>query len=151
MTEPLRITLDVDCPVEHAFEVWTAKIDRWWPADHTVTGSADAEIILERRPGGRIFERAPDGTEHEWGEVTRWEPPYRLAYLWHLMRDRSAATQVEITFAAAGGATRVEIEHSGWDRLGPDGPVWRQRNQAGWSTLLPHFARAVQHRATDDD
>ena len=40
--EPIRLTLELACSVEHAFTVWTSKIDSWWPADHTVTGRADA-------------------------------------------------------------------------------------------------------------
>jgi uncharacterized protein YndB with AHSA1/START domain len=143
MTEPLRLALDVSCPVEHAFAVWTARIDSWWPADHTVSGRSNAVIVLEPRSGGRIFERTLDGVEHDWGEITRWEPPRRLGYRWHLMRDPAEATQVEISFVAAGTSTRIEIEHTGWDRLGTDGPVWRERNHAGWSTLLPHFVRAT--------
>jgi hypothetical protein len=41
------------------------------------------------------------------------------------------------------GDTRVEIEHRGWERLGADAGVWRDRNRAGWETLLPHFAAAI--------
>jgi len=26
MTEPLRMSFDVDCSAEHAFSIWTAKI-----------------------------------------------------------------------------------------------------------------------------
>ncbi len=86
----------------------------------------------------------PDGDEHDWGEVTVWEPPTTLAYLWHLGRDRDAATEVEIQFVPQGlNATRIEIEHRGWDRLADDAPVWRERNQIGWQTLLPHFQAAV--------
>ena len=104
----------------------------------------DAEVVLEPRLGGRIFERTVDGVEHEWGEVTLWEPPHRLGYLWHLRTDRSAATEVEIRFIAeAGGATRIEIEHAGWERLGGAGPQWRDRNRMGWTTLLPHFLTAI--------
>ena len=103
MTEPLRFSLDVDCPAEHAFGVWTDRINLWWPADHTVSGRPDAEVVLEPRLGGRIFERTVDGVEHDWGEVTLWEPPHRLGYLWHLRTDRSAATEVEIRFIAAPG------------------------------------------------
>ena len=32
--------------------------------------------------------------------MTVWEPPARLAYLWHLRRDRADATEVEIRFIA---------------------------------------------------
>ena len=63
-------------------------------------GEDGLTVVLERRPGGRIFERTASGVEHDWGEVTVWEPPARFAYLWHLRRDRSDATDVEIRFVA---------------------------------------------------
>ena len=144
MIEPIRITFDVAAPAGHAFDVWTSRISQWWPADHTVSAEPGLTVVLEQRRGGRIFERTPDGVEHEWGEVTLWEPPTRLAYLWHLRRDRADATEVEIHFIDRGDATtRVEIEHRGWERLGAEGESWRDRNHGGWSTLLPHYEAAV--------
>jgi hypothetical protein len=51
---------------------------------------------------------------------------------------------VEIRFVAQGGdVTRVEIEHRGWERLGTEAEQWRDRNQAGWRTLLPHYQAAI--------
>ena len=143
MTEPLRFSLDVACSAEHAFRVWTSDIAAWWPADHTVTGEPAPTVVLEPGVGGRIYERTVDGLEHEWGEVTVWEPPGRLGYLWHLRADRSDATDVTIRFTATDAGTRVEIEHAGWDRLGARGGAWRERNHQGWSTLLPHYQEAV--------
>lgn len=149
MIEPLRLSFEVGCLPDHAFAVWTRDIDRWWPADHTATGGTDLVVVLEPRVGGRIFERTPSGEEHDWGEVTIWEPPARLGYLWHLRRDRADATEVEIRFVAAGpDRTRVEIEHRGWQALGADGPSWRDRNAGGWATLLPWFV-AEAERPTD--
>ena len=145
MIEPIRIGFDVACPPEHAFAVWTEQISRWWPADHTVTAEAGLSVVLERRPGGRIYERTRSGIEHDWGEVTVWDPPTRLVYLWHLKRDRRQATEVEIRFVGRGkDATRVEIEHRGWESLGADGVDWRDRNRGGWATLLPHFVAAAE-------
>jgi Activator of Hsp90 ATPase homolog 1-like protein len=142
--EPLRLSFDVDCSAEHAFTVWTSGIGTWWPADHTVTGQDDLDVVMQGGVGGRIFERTRDGAEQEWGEVTVWSPPTRLAYLWHLRRDRADATEVEIRFVPRdGGATRIEIEHRGWERLGSGARDWRNRNQAGWDTLLPHFQAAI--------
>ncbi len=84
------------------------------------------------------------GIEHDWGEVTVWEPPSRLVYLWHLRRDRADATEVEIRFRAQGEAsTLVEIEHRGWEALGADAQAWRDRNGGGWATLLPHYVVAA--------
>ncbi|HET9613258.1 MAG TPA: SRPBCC domain-containing protein [Candidatus Limnocylindrales bacterium] len=145
MIEPIRLSFEVSCSPQRAFEVWTADIDRWWPADHTVTGDASLVVVLERRPGGRIFERTTAGVEHDWGEVTVWDPPNRLGYLWHLRRDRADATEVEIRFASAGhDRTRVEIEHRGWEALGGEGTEWRDRNHAGWATLLPSYVAAAE-------
>ena len=53
MTAPLLISFDVDCPADHAFDVWTSKIGTWWPRDHTVSGNPE-EIVLENGLGGRI-------------------------------------------------------------------------------------------------
>jgi uncharacterized protein YndB with AHSA1/START domain len=145
MTAPLRMSFDVDCSAEHAFAVWTSGIGTWWPADHTVTGQADVDVVMQGGAGGRIYERTSDGAEHDWGEVTVWSPPTRLVYLWHLRRDRSDATEVEIRFVAADpGTTRIEIEHRGWERLGSAASQWRDQNQAGWATLLPHFQTAIE-------
>lgn len=144
MTGPLRMSFDVACPAEHAFRVWTSRFGQWWPADHTVTGQPEL-VVLQDGVGGKIYERTADGVEYEWGEVTVWQPPARLAYLWYLGRDRADATEVEIRFLARGpAATRVEIEHQGWDRLGTSAGSWRDRNRAGWQTLLPHFVAAIQ-------
>lgn len=145
MTEPLRLAFDVACPAEHAFATWTLRIGSWWPADHTVTADPDLAVVLEPRVGGRIYERTRTGAEHDWGEITVWEPPSRLGYRWHLRGDRADATDVEIRFLSRGpDATRIEIEHRGWERLGVDADDWRDRNQRGWDTLLPHYLTAVQ-------
>jgi uncharacterized protein YndB with AHSA1/START domain len=140
--EPIRLAFEVACSPAHAFRTWTERIATWWPADHSVTGEADLLVVLEPRVGGRLFERTRGGDEHDWGRVTVWEPPRRLGYTWHLRADRADATDVEIRFLPAGTGTRVEIEHRGWERLGAErGRVWRDRNDGGWSTLLPHYRR----------
>lgn len=148
MIEPLTYTFDVACSVGHAFDVWTSKIDSWWPANHTYSGEPDARVFLEREIGGRIFERTADGTEHEWGEVTVWDPPVKFGYLWRLRKQREDGTDVEITFTEVDAdATRVEIVHSGWERLGADGPDWRTRNTGGWEGVLPHYIAAADAKA----
>ena len=142
--EPLRLAFEVDAPSGHAFDVWTRGIGRWWPADHTASVEPDLTVILEPRVGGRFFERTTDGREVDWGEVLAWDPPHRLVYTWHLRRSREDATEVEIRFVATSATTtRVEIEHRGWERLGSDGPAWRERNHGGWQTLLPHYLAAL--------
>lgn len=143
MTEALRLTFDVDCSPEHAFDVWTSRIDTWWPRDHTA--HQGVAVVLQQSIGGRIYERDADGVEHDWGRVTAWDPPSRLAYTWHIGSGADEATDVEIRFvAAARGATRVEIAQSGWQRFGERAGPWRERNRVGWDSLLPHFRKAIE-------
>ena len=126
MTAPLLISFDVDCSADHAFNVWTSKIGTWWPSEHTVSGDPE-EIVLEGYPGGRIYERTSTGERHEWGEVTTWEPPRRLSYLWHIGRERETATEVEISFidegvARARGSTSRTAGGTRWVKTRrPDG------------------------------
>ncbi len=145
MIEPLHISFEVDCPVEHAFDTWTSRIDDWWPADHTVSNDSTSTILLEREVGGRLYERTTDGSEFDWGRITQWDPPTDFGYTWHLRRDAADATDVMISFRPTRNRrTRVDIVHSGWERLGEGGQDWRDRNRGGWNTLLPHFVAASE-------
>lgn len=143
MISPIELELVVACDPTWAFALFVQKTTMWWPPSHTVSGASGFEVVFEPRPGGRILERTPDGTEHDWGEVVVWEPPHRLVYLWHLRTDRSAATEVEITFTESPLGTAIRIVHGGWDRLGELGEERRDGNRAGWAGLLPHYLRAI--------
>ncbi len=144
MIEPLRLSYDIACSVEHAWDVWTTKFSSWWPRGHTTSGDPDTVVTLEAGVGGRIFERTSAGDEIEWGRVTVWEPPARLSYTWHIGHDASEATLVELAFVAAGdGATRLEIEQTGFENLGERGLAYREGNTAGWGALIPHFSAAA--------
>ena len=109
--------------------MWTTRLSSWWPKGHSASGDPDTVVTLEPRLGGRIFERTPDGTEIDWGEITSWNPPTGLGYLWHIGRDRSDATDVELTFVDLGdGTTRLEIVHTAWDRLGAEAGTGRSQH-----------------------
>ncbi|HKC18524.1 MAG TPA: SRPBCC family protein [Candidatus Dormibacteraeota bacterium] len=140
MIDPLRIEFEIACSPDHAFATWTDRATSWWPPQHTVSHEPGAEIVFEPRPGGRIFERTSAGREIDWGHIVEWDPPRRLRYLWHIATDPGNATDVEIVFRELPNAkTRVEIEHSGWERLGEIGKAWRDANRAGWDGVLPAY------------
>ncbi len=145
MIAPLRLSYELACSPEHAFEVWTERLSAWWPRGHSASGSPDTLVVLEPRLGGRIFERTPDGDEIDWGEVTEWSPPQRFGYLWHIGRERAQATDVELTFVDLGdGRTRLDIVHSGWERLGDEGVAWQEANTRGWGALIPSYVAAAE-------
>lgn len=140
--KPLELSFRVDCAPERAFELWAERTSLWWPSGHSVSADPDLTVTFEPRAGGRIYERTPSGEEHDWGEVIAWEPPRRLAYLWHLRFDRSDATDVEVTFEPAGDGTAVRIVHSGWERLGSAAEERRERNARGWAGVLDRYRSA---------
>jgi hypothetical protein len=142
---PLLVSIDVACSAEHAFHVWTSQIGTWWPQEHRATAEPRTQVVLEPRLGGRLFERTPSGQEVDWGQITLWDPPRRLGYLWHIRRDRADATDVEIRFVPiAPDAARLDIVHSGWERLGAGGSDWRDRNMGGWRGVLRPFGEAAE-------
>ncbi len=142
LTYPLVIEFAVQAPLDHAFAVWTERCATWWPPDHTIS-QGPASVTFEPRVGGRVFERGPDGAEHDWGQVVVWEPPTRVAYRWHLFLDPCEATDIEVTFRSD-GATRtvVRLEHRGWERLGDAGPPRRAKTGQVWGELSALFGAA---------
>lgn len=149
MIEPLVVEFEVAAPIDHAFAVWTERWVSWWPSGHTVSGDAES-IVFEPHPGGRIFERGSDGTEHDWGTVVAWEPPNRVAYRWHLFFDPSEATDIEVTFRAISpGRTAVRLEQRGWERLGDAGAPRRTRTGHVWSEMSQRYAAACTSGARE--
>jgi uncharacterized protein YndB with AHSA1/START domain len=139
---PLVVEFSVNASCEHAFDMWANRPALWWPRSHTMTRAQDLDIVFEGRAGGRIFERAGDGTEHAWGEVTDWDPPNRVAYRWHLFFDPAEATDVEVTFSPGASGTDVRIEHRGWERLGDAGGLRRTNTDQAWGAIVPVFIAA---------
>jgi uncharacterized protein YndB with AHSA1/START domain len=142
MIEPIELVFTVGCSPQHAFDVWATRASLWWPRPHSWSGAPGLTVTFEPRSGGRIFERTPEGVEYDWGEVLVWEPPNRLAYLWHIYGDRTDATEVEVTFTDRGDATAVTIVHTGWDRLGERGRELQERNRQGWAGVIPPYSAA---------
>ncbi|WP_372530564.1 SRPBCC domain-containing protein [Euzebya sp.] len=144
---PVEVEVEVGCSPDHAWRLWTERMDVWWPPGKSVAGG-DAEVVVEARPGGRIYERTPDGVEHDWGRVVATDPPHRIAFTWHLMFDAADATDVEVTFTPIADGTRVRVVHTGWDRLarerGTDVAAQRRdRNRAGWTAVTAAFRAAA--------
>jgi uncharacterized protein YndB with AHSA1/START domain len=128
-------------PPEFSFRVFCEDISKWWPRGF-VDGS---KLFLDRRVGGRFFERRPDGHEYEIGRVTAYEPPSIVAFTWRAP-SWNRATQVEIRFSPEREGTRVELEHSGWDQ-DPQVAEYRKNYDSGWERILGHYQTAAEHTA----
>jgi len=150
--EPVRVAVEVRRGVEEAFRVFTTDIGAWWPLlGHSVAPDKVEAVVLEGRPGGRLYERWRDGGEADWARVLAWEPPARLVLAWRPNPERRAETEVEVRFVAVeADHTRVELEHRGWERLGDLAAEARASYDDGWPGVLDAYAgaaMAVHHRA----
>ena len=96
-------------------------------------------MLLEPRLDGRVYERQFDGTECEWGRLTAWDPPNRVALTWHPGHGPDQAMLVDVTFRADGNATLVELTHSGWEILGDEAARIRSDYDGGWTHVLALF------------
>ncbi len=116
-------------PPPAAFELFTRKIGEWWPPDRRHTQDPTSEIFLLQ--SGRFYERAQDGQEVELGHVRSWERPSRILFDFFIATGPEKPTEVEITFAADEGGTRVTVTH----RPKPS-------SEALWTERAPRYTRS---------
>jgi uncharacterized protein YciI/uncharacterized protein YndB with AHSA1/START domain len=129
---PIHREILVDAPPDVAFALFTSKIGDWWPLDGLSVFGTGATVAFE---DGVLAERSPDGQLAEWGQVTSWLPPGEFSMTWHPGRDTLAASQVTVTFRAAGDQTLVVLEHAGWDVFA-DPAAARAEYEHGWPEVL---------------
>ena len=146
---PVRKSIFVDAPPEHAFDVFTRGIGKWWPKTHHVGKSELDRPVIDPRAGGRWYHIESDGSECEVGRVQVFDPPLRLVLIWQLRADftydPNVLTEVEVQFTPEGAGTRVDLEHRDLERLGDDADKLREAvdSSGGWSGLLALFAEAA--------
>lgn len=157
MTDPVRVSVDVAAPVEKAFTVYTEQYGSWYPKDHFLGAGPAETVVIEPFAGGRWYERQADGSEPEWGRVLAWEPPGRLLLSWAVGGDwthdpdERHHSEIEVTFTAIDGGTRVVLEHRHLDRHGDGaGPLFRGVSGTdGHPLYLRRFAAATEGRPLD--
>jgi len=139
----------VDTPVEKAFAIFTQDMGDWWPPEHHIIEAPLAEMVLEPRVGGRIYDVGTDGSECQWARVLAYEPPNRFVFSWDISlqwqveTDHAKTSEVEVRFIAeAPSRTRVELEHRHLDRHGDGWMAMRDGigSPDGWGSGLRRFA-----------
>ena len=117
--EPIQRSVQIDCPVEDAFRLFTEGFGKWWPlAPGSESGEGARTCEIEPWVGGRVLERSPSGLEREWGEVTVWSPPGSLEFTWHPGGPKDERQTVSVEFQEEAEGTRVTLTHHGWQLAG---------------------------------
>jgi uncharacterized protein YndB with AHSA1/START domain len=137
----IRQSVRVDLAPAEAFRLFTDGIGEWWPLreGYSYGPGRTGEIFLEPRVGGRFFERFSDGVEHLVGTVRECRPAERILFTWK-SPDWRAETEVEVRFREDPAGTLVEVEHRGFDQLGPEGEKIARRWLGGWPRVLQAYA-----------
>jgi uncharacterized protein YndB with AHSA1/START domain len=146
---PVEQAVTVRSGVEHTFDVFVRRIADWWPThSHSQGLERVVRVVFEEEVGGRVYEVRDDGSEATWGTVLAFERPRRFRITWD---NLPTGTEVEVTFRPLGPAlTRVDLEHSGWERLSMDEVARTTRRgsyDTGWSMILGLFLQAAEAEA----
>jgi uncharacterized protein YndB with AHSA1/START domain len=145
---PVCKSVRVKASRAHAFEVFTAGLDRWWPRRASIGAAPMKAMVIEPRLGGRWYEVGEDGSQATVGKILLWDPPNRLIVSWDINHrwkpDTTVGSEVEVRFTTEGpDATLVELEHRKFEQLGAEGGASMRKNvDGGWPGILEGF-RAV--------
>jgi hypothetical protein len=141
--DPIVHLYHLRCAAEPAFEAYTTGIGRWWDPQYTADPATLETVTIEPRVGGRVYASHADLGEHDWGEVTVWEPGRRIEHTFHLAQDPSHPTTVSARFAPTGtpGCT-FRFSHGGWS----DANAAARPRFADWPGILARFVALADQR-----
>jgi len=151
---PVRKSIRVSASQDHAFDVFTSGLGRWWPRKASIGNSPLKMAVMEPRLGGRWYELGEDGSQTDVGKVLVWEPPQRFVISWDINSnwkpDTTVGSEVEVRFIADGpDATLVELEHRKFEQMGAEaGASLRKDVDGGWPGMLEHFKREAEASGT---
>jgi len=151
VTSRVLVALRIAGPPDRVFHAFTAEIGEWWRPNglFPTTGAPPGRLSFEPGPDGRLVETSPSGDVTEIGRVGTWAPPHLLAFTWRPTSfSADQETEVRVRFEPVEDATRVVVEHFGWDAIPaehatrhgfPLGP-FQQRLAEWWQALLAALA-----------
>jgi hypothetical protein len=134
--DPLTHEYALPCSAAQAFETYIGRIGEWWDPNYSANAETFRAVTIEPRVGGRVFATHEDLGEHDWGEVTVWEPGRRFAHTFTLAQDPQAPSEVSVEFADDEGGCGLRFAHGGWTEA-------NAANRAkfnDWPVLLDRFA-----------
>jgi uncharacterized protein YndB with AHSA1/START domain len=138
VTDILTRNISLKCGIDHAFDVFTGKIDLWWPRGHR--RHRDGSLRLD---ADALIDRAPDGTEWTMATIAEMDPPSLLRLDWY-PGSPGAPTSVEIRFMGDARKTEIVVTHR---PLLETKSLWPQKVELferGWTTVLPALKAFIE-------
>jgi uncharacterized protein YndB with AHSA1/START domain len=139
---PVVKTATVICPPARGFALFAEDFGRWWPLGREPILGPTRSIVQSNRVSAGACSNAPAmGAKPPGGRFWRTSRDTGLAFSWVVELSADQEQLVEIRFTPEGSGTRVELTHSGWEKLGEAAANLRQRYDRGWATVFErHFA-----------
>ncbi len=154
LIESVKAEVTVPLSREEAFELFTRKFGHWWPHDYSYSGEVLAGIEFGRAEGEWCYELGPHGFRCDFGRISKWEPPSRVAFTWQIgpkstpQPNPSKASLVTVTFAErSAGQVSVTVEHSDFAKHGEGAAHYRAEmaSEYGWPFVLEQYAAAARN------
>jgi hypothetical protein len=141
-TSPIIVERALRCSAEDAFTTYSGRIAEWWDPRYTASAETLQAVTIEPRLGGRVFATHSDLGEHDWGEVTVWDPSSRLVHTFTLAQDPQQPSEVAVEFVSGDGrdeaavACTVRLAHGGWTEAN----LAARQKFGDWPVILDRFA-----------
>jgi uncharacterized protein YndB with AHSA1/START domain len=152
--EPITREIVVECDPERAFDVFTADMTSWWPAEHHIGSAPIEQVVIEPHAGGRWYTRHQDGSETNTGFVVLYDRPSRLSITWQIGADWTynpdLVTTVDVRFTEESpGRTRVALEHRDLENFGEHADQMKNVFEApdAWTRTLSNYGAVAGGRA----
>jgi len=148
--EPVRKEQLIKVSQARAFQLFTEKMDRWWPRTNSGRKPETKEMFLECREGGRWYEIGVDDSLFTWGKVLIWSPPEKLVLAWQINSefkyDPNLVTEVEINFIVEGPKlTRLTLEHRNIEKVGVNAHAFWTSVDGGWRIVLDSIRKMAEN------
>jgi hypothetical protein len=142
--EPIVHEYALRCDPESAFVIYTTRIGDWWDPRYSANPETFTSVTIEPWVSGRIYASHEDLGQHDWGEVTLWQPGRRVVHTFTLAQDPSHPSEVAAKFEPGedGPGCILRFEHGGWNETNA-----ATREEFGdWPVMLDRFAALVGTR-----
>jgi uncharacterized protein YndB with AHSA1/START domain len=137
----------VEASQQTAFEVFTKKMDLWWPRSHHIGSAELTEMVVKPHVDGRWYSKHTDGSEANVGYVLSYQPYDLLVLAWQIDGDfkcnPNLITEVVTEFISEGPTTtRVKFEHKDLHKLGSGKTV--ESMDEGWGRIMDLYQQFVK-------
>jgi Activator of Hsp90 ATPase homolog 1-like protein len=141
-SSPITHEYRLDSSPAHAFATYAERIGEWWDPRYSANADTLETVAIEPRVGGRVYARHSDIGEHDWGEVTVWEPGAHLVHTFSLAQDPQHPSEVAVEFVRDGQGCTLRFAHGGWTEAN----VSAREKFSDWRVMLDRFAALADSR-----